>query len=71
MDTIIDRTPMGRIARAEDIASVAAVLLSDATAFVNGVIIPVDGGLLASPFTRQCGADLSSMNLLRAGVYTE
>ncbi|MBP0590472.1 SDR family oxidoreductase [Paraburkholderia sp. LEh10] len=71
VDAVVDRTPMGRIARPEDIASVAAMLLSSATNFVNGVIIPVDGGLLASPFTRKNGADLSSNRLLEAGIYTE
>ncbi|MAG33585.1 MAG: 2-hydroxypropyl-CoM dehydrogenase [Deltaproteobacteria bacterium] len=39
-----DRNPMGRIAEAEEIASVICFLLSPAAAFVNGVVLPVDGG---------------------------
>jgi NAD(P)-dependent dehydrogenase (short-subunit alcohol dehydrogenase family) len=71
IDTVIDRTPMGRIAKPEDIGHVVVSLLSDAMAFVNGIVIPIDGGLLAGPFTRRSGADLSSRRLLEAGLYEE
>lgn len=40
-------TPMGRIGLPEDIADVAVFLASDASRFVCGASIPVDGGLLA------------------------
>ena len=42
---MMDRTPLGRIARVEEIAAVVLFLLSDAASFVNGAMVPVDGGL--------------------------
>jgi len=42
-----DCVPMGRFARPEEIASVAAFLASDDASSVNGAIIPVDGALTA------------------------
>jgi NAD(P)-dependent dehydrogenase (short-subunit alcohol dehydrogenase family) len=39
--------PMGRVARPEEIASVAAFLASDDASWVTGVALPVDGGFLA------------------------
>lgn len=41
------RTPMGRIGAVEDVAHAAAYLLSDLSAYVTGVNLPVDGGWLA------------------------
>ena len=44
--------PMGRIGTADEVAEVAAYLGSDFARFVNGVVLPVDGGieaLLAMP----------------------
>lgn len=70
-DVVIDRTPMARLGRGEDIASVALMLLSDATGYVSGTLIPVDGGLAAGYFTARNGADYSSRTLLAAGVYSE
>jgi meso-butanediol dehydrogenase/(S,S)-butanediol dehydrogenase/diacetyl reductase len=43
-----DRLPIGRAATPDDIAGVIAFLASDDAVFVNGVILPVDGGLHAS-----------------------
>lgn len=45
---MVSRIPLGRPAEPEDVAEVIAFLLSDAARFVNGVILPVDGGLSAS-----------------------
>lgn len=70
-NVVVDRTPMGRIARPEEIASAALMLLSDASSYITGVVLPVDGGLSAGFFTHQQGADLSSTRLLDAGVYKE
>ncbi|GAA0943514.1 SDR family NAD(P)-dependent oxidoreductase [Nonomuraea longicatena] len=36
--------PLGRVARAEEIAAVVVFLLSPAASFVNGATVPVDGG---------------------------
>ncbi len=43
-----DRLPIGRGAKPEEVASVIAFLASDDAAFVNGVNLPVDGGITAS-----------------------
>ena len=39
--------PLGRLATAEDVAYAALYLASDEAAFLNGVALPVDGGLTA------------------------
>lgn len=39
--------PLGRVAEPEDIAKAVAFLGSDEAAYINGVALPVDGGLLA------------------------
>jgi meso-butanediol dehydrogenase / (S,S)-butanediol dehydrogenase / diacetyl reductase len=43
-----DRIPLGRGAQPEEIASVIAFLASSDASFVNGVNLPVDGGLSAA-----------------------
>jgi len=42
--TIIDHTPVGRMGVPEDLAGTLLWLVSPASAFVTGVVIPVDGG---------------------------
>ena len=37
--------PQNRLGRAEEIADAAAWLASDESSYVNGAVIPVDGGL--------------------------
>lgn len=39
--------PLGRLATADDMARAVTWLLSDAAAFVNGAVLPVDGGQTA------------------------
>ncbi|MCZ7563249.1 MAG: SDR family oxidoreductase [Burkholderiales bacterium] len=41
------RHPMGRFARAEEIAAAVAFLAADDASFVTGAALPVDGGFLA------------------------
>lgn len=44
----IQRTPMRRFGRVEELAGAAVFLASDAASFVTGEILVVDGGVLAS-----------------------
>jgi NAD(P)-dependent dehydrogenase (short-subunit alcohol dehydrogenase family) len=45
---VIMRTPMNRFGELEELVGAAVFLASDAASFVTGVILPVDGGVLAS-----------------------
>ena len=45
---LLIRTPMGRFGKVEELAGAAVFLASDASSFVTGEIITVDGGFLAS-----------------------
>lgn len=45
--TIIEHTPMGRFGQADELCGTVHWLLSDASKFVNGTVIPVDGGFNA------------------------
>ena len=45
---IIGRTPMRRLGRTQEAAAVACFLASPAAAFINGAILPVDGGWSAN-----------------------
>ena len=44
---IIDHTPMGRFGAPEDLDGIIVWLASDASRFVTGTVIPVDGGFSA------------------------
>ena len=46
IDAIIDETPLMRIGKPEDVASLALFLASDAASFITGQVISVDGGYL-------------------------
>jgi meso-butanediol dehydrogenase/(S,S)-butanediol dehydrogenase/diacetyl reductase len=43
-----DRLPIGRAATPDEIAGVIAFLASEDAAFINGAVLPVDGGVSAS-----------------------
>ena len=45
--TIIDHTPMGRLGAPEDLIGTLLWLVSPASAFITGTVIPVDGGFSA------------------------
>jgi NAD(P)-dependent dehydrogenase (short-subunit alcohol dehydrogenase family) len=45
--TIIEHTPMGKFGDAEDLLGTLLWLLSPASSFVTGVVVPVDGGFSA------------------------
>lgn len=44
---VLDKTPMGRYGSPEEMAGPVIWLCSDAASFVNGAVIPVDGGFSA------------------------
>jgi NAD(P)-dependent dehydrogenase (short-subunit alcohol dehydrogenase family) len=45
---LIARTPMGRFGKTEELVGACVFLASEAASFVNGEVITVDGGFLAS-----------------------
>jgi len=44
---IIDHTPMGRFGKPEDLLGAVYFLLSPASQFVTGIVMPIDGGFAA------------------------
>jgi NAD(P)-dependent dehydrogenase (short-subunit alcohol dehydrogenase family) len=46
-ENLVTRTPLGRLAQPEDIASVVRFLLSDEAAYITGTSVVVDGGMTA------------------------
>jgi NAD(P)-dependent dehydrogenase (short-subunit alcohol dehydrogenase family) len=45
---LLMRTPQGRFGKVEELIGAAVFLASDAASYVTGVVLPVDGGFLAS-----------------------
>lgn len=45
--SILDHTPLGRFGKPEDLLGAVLWLLSPASAFVTGVVLPIDGGFQA------------------------
>jgi NAD(P)-dependent dehydrogenase (short-subunit alcohol dehydrogenase family) len=45
--TILQHTPMGRFGEPEDLVGAVLWLLSPASSFVSGVVLPIDGGFQA------------------------
>ena len=48
LQAAIEQTPLRRAGQAEEIAFAVAFLASDEAAFITGVVLPVDGGLVMS-----------------------
>lgn len=48
MDLLVQRTPVGRMGRPEEVAAVVAFALSDEASFLNGIDLLVDGGVCAA-----------------------
>lgn len=47
VDSYVEAIPMGRVARPEEMAAVVLFLASNASSYLTGAAIPVDGGLVA------------------------
>jgi NAD(P)-dependent dehydrogenase (short-subunit alcohol dehydrogenase family) len=47
-DSLAARVPLGTIGKPEDVAAVVVWLLSPASRYVTGSVVPIDGGLLAA-----------------------
>jgi 3-oxoacyl-[acyl-carrier protein] reductase len=45
--TFLEQTPIGRAATLQEVASVVRFVMSEDASYVNGVTLPVDGGLTA------------------------
>ena len=43
----LEQTPIGRAARLDEVSSVVRFLMSEEASYVNGVVLPIDGGLTA------------------------
>jgi len=53
MDLFLDRIPMNRVGRPEEIADAVHYLASDRASYVNGVVLAVDGGWAAGGLPAQ------------------
>ena len=45
---VLEKTPMGRHGELDETAIAALYLVSDDASYVTGIVLPVDGGMLAT-----------------------
>jgi 3alpha(or 20beta)-hydroxysteroid dehydrogenase len=66
------RLPLGHMGQPPDVGAAAAWLVSDASAFVTGIDLPVDGGLTATSYTVESKptSDRRPTDSARAGATT-
>jgi Tropinone reductase 1 len=50
LKAVVDRTPMGRVGEPHEVGAVVAFLCMPASSYVNGVIVPIDGGFTVHGF---------------------
>jgi NAD(P)-dependent dehydrogenase (short-subunit alcohol dehydrogenase family) len=48
IEQMMGRVPAGRVGRSEELVAALVFLASDASSYVTGVVLPVDGGLLTT-----------------------
>lgn len=48
MESYLERIPMGRVGRPEEVAGAVAFLASDQAGYISGTVLPVDGGWAGS-----------------------
>ena len=53
----VERTPLARLAEASEMAETIAFLLSPKASYINGAVLPVDGGLSSGYATARSGAE--------------
>uniref|UniRef100_A0A7N0ZZB0 Uncharacterized protein n=1 Tax=Kalanchoe fedtschenkoi TaxID=63787 RepID=A0A7N0ZZB0_KALFE len=53
LETVVSRTPLGRVGDSQEVAAVVAFLCLPASSYVTGQIICVDGGLTVNGFSFQ------------------
>ena len=70
-EVLFDRTPMERLGSGDDMAGAAMFLLSSLASYVNGAVLPVDGGVTTGYIARWNGRDLASNTLLLSGAYRQ
>lgn len=51
MNSILSRTPMGRVGQPSEIGSIAVFLASSASSYISGQTIYADGGRMALNYT--------------------
>ncbi len=50
-DFFFRKAPLGRFGRPEEIAQLAVFLASDELSYINGAILPADGGITIAPIS--------------------